>query len=182
MPETEFEAGEDAGTLKDDGCRVLKTYYSDVAGKIQPVKAEQGFLISVDGIDKPLMGYIDLIDEDGYIIDHKVSKRSMSEAAAHTDPQLTAYSLAHRKLTGQKEKGLRFDVMVRTKTPKIQQIVTHRGEDNYRRLGKLLKHADMAIRSGIFYPNEDYLCSTCGYKSWCDDWGRGGVSYACNIL
>jgi hypothetical protein len=43
---------------------------------------------------------------------------------------VTAYSLAYRQLTGKKEKGVRFDVMVRTKKPKIQQLPTTRNEED----------------------------------------------------
>ena len=61
------------------------------------------------------------------------------------DPQLTAYALAYRKLEGKEEAGLRFDVMVRTKKPKIQQIQTHRNKEDIKRLIKTFKYVNKAI-------------------------------------
>ncbi len=124
----------------------------------------------MDGIDYPLLGYIDLIDEDGYIIDHKVTKRSWAKGKEHTDPQLTAYALAYRQISKKKEKGLRFDVMVRTKQPKIDQLYTKRNRYDIDRFRKLLYSVNQAIEKGAFYPNENYMCPACGYSDLCRKW------------
>lgn len=87
-----------------------------------------------------------------------------------SDLQLTAYSLAYRKLMGREEKGLRFDVMVRTKVPKIQQLPTTRNEKDIRRFLKRLVYVNEAIESGIFYPNENFMCPNCGYRELCKKW------------
>jgi len=72
--------------------------------------------------DLPLKGYIDLIDDQGTILEHKTAGRSYPEDAAAKDIQLTAYSMAYRRLYGKDENGVRMDILVRTKQPKVQQL------------------------------------------------------------
>ena len=84
---------------------------------MQPVEVEREFLLDTGVTKLPLKGYIDLIDDQHYIIDHKTSKRSFPKDAVERDIQLTAYALAYRKLYRQDEKGVRLDAMIRTKKP-----------------------------------------------------------------
>lgn len=168
--DTIFDEDEKPGKVKDDGIALLKSYHKIVAPKVQPVEVESEFNLPIEDEDYTLKGYIDLIDKNDLIIDHKTTKRSMRQDVIDSDLQLTAYSLAYRKVTGEKEKGLRFDVMVRTKVPKIQQIPTTRSEEDIRRFLKRLVYVNKAIESGIFYPNENFMCSRCGYRALCKKW------------
>lgn len=168
--ETQFEEDEKPGELKDDGIKLINAYHSQIAPKIQPASVEREFLIGIDGVEEPLLGYIDLIDDHGCIIDHKIAGRSWPKGREHTDLQLTAYSLAYKRLEGKDEKGLRFDVLVRTNTPKINQLETTRSPEDIRRFEKLLGRVSRSIKSGIFYPNENYMCGICGYADMCRKW------------
>lgn len=98
--ESVFLDGEKPGYLKDEGIQLLATYHKNLAPKIQPVEVEREFLLDTGVTELPLKGYIDLIDDQHYIIDHKTSKRSFPKDAAERDIQLTAYAMAHRKLYG----------------------------------------------------------------------------------
>jgi putative RecB family exonuclease len=168
--DTIFEEDEKPGRVKDDGIALLKTYHTVVAPKVQPIEVERGFNLPIDDQNYTLKGYIDLIDRDNLIVDHKTTKRSMRQDMIDSDLQLTTYSLAYRELVGKKEKGLRFDVMVRTKEPKIQQIETYRRQEDIDRLMKLFRRVNKAIESGIFYPNENFMCPSCGYRELCKKW------------
>jgi len=168
--ETVFGKGEKPGKLKDQGVQLLTTYFDSVAPHIQPIDVEREFLLQVDGVKLPLKGYIDLIDDQRYIIDHKTSKRNYPEDTAQKDIQLTAYALAYRVLTGQDEKGVRLDVMVRTKEPKIQQLPATRTQSDTDRFARLAKQVERSINSEIFYPNQNYTCGICGYKEMCEKW------------
>ncbi len=119
---TLFEDGEKPGQLKDEGVRLLDPYHRDVAPGVQPVKVEREFLLDTGATELPLKGYIDLIDDQGAIIDHKTTKRSFPADAAAKDLQLTAYAFAYRALYGQNENRLRLYGLVRTKQPKAQQL------------------------------------------------------------
>ena len=122
------------------------------------------------GTKLPLKGYIDLIDDRGCIIDHKTTKRSYPENTAEKDVQLTAYSLAFRTLYGEEEDGVRLDVMVRNKTPKIQQLYGTRTQADIDRFSRLAGQLENAINSGVYYPNEGYMCGICGYQGMCEKW------------
>jgi len=170
LPETEFGKKENPGKLKDDGIRLLYAYYRQAAPKIRPVSVEKEFSVSIAGLKIPFVGHIDLIDENRYIIDHKISKSSWAKGHEHTDIQLTGYALAYRRITGKKEEGLRLDIMVRTTTPKIDQRQTSRNREDFRRFRKLLIRVNRAIETGIFYPNANFLCPACGYSDLCKKW------------
>ncbi len=157
------------GKVKDDGIKLITNYHKIVAPKIQPIYVEREFNLNLEDGYK-LNGFMDIIDDKDFIVDHKTTKRSMTEDAVKSDLQLTAYALAYRKLEGKEEAGLRFDVMVRTKKPKIQQIKTYRTGQDIDRLLKLFRYVRKAIDSEIFYPNQNFMCSNCGYRGLCERW------------
>ena len=102
----------------------------------------------------------------------KTAKRSYPQDSAQTDIQLTAYNLAYKYIKGEEPKSLCFDVMVRTKQPKVQTLQSPpRTQDQLTRFLKLLGSIARAIKTGIFYPCENQqVCSWCGYKEICKKW------------
>jgi len=168
--ETVFEEGEKPGEVKDDGIKLISVYQKQVSPTVEPKLVEKEFELSFKNVEYTLKGYIDLVDTKDVVIDHKTTKRSMSQDDVGSDLQLSCYALAYRSALGAREKELRFDVMVRTKTPKIQQIVTIRTQEDINRFLKILGHISNAIKSGVFYPNENFMCSVCGYRNLCKKW------------
>jgi len=90
--------------------------------------------------------------------------------AAAKDVQLTAYALAYRTLHGRPEKGVRLDVMVRTKEPKVQQIEATRSQADVDRFLRLAEQIERGIRGEVYFPNETGLCGACGYREMCEEW------------
>jgi putative RecB family exonuclease len=171
VKETTFSEDEKAGTIKDDGVKMVKVYHDQISPTIQPKLVEKEFNLSFENVRYTLKGIIDLVDSEGTIIDHKTSKRSMVPDEVTSNIQLTCYSLAYRAIFSAEEKELRFDVMVRNKTPKIQQIQTTRTQADIDRFLKLMGYVSKAIEQGIFYPCEDrQTCSWCGYRDICKKW------------
>jgi putative RecB family exonuclease len=170
VKEAEFQDDENSGHFKDQGIQLPTAYHQGVSPVVQPIEVEKEFLFDTGVTELPLKGYIDLIDDQHYIIDHKTSKRSFPKDAADRNIQLTAYALAHRKLYGDKERGVRMDIMVKTKQPKIQQLQSTRSQADIDRFLRLAKNVEDDIKAGIFYPNENYMCSPCGYREMCDEW------------
>ena len=168
--QSNFAADEKPEQVKEQGEKMLKKYFKDVAPHVQPVEVEREFLIDTGATDLPLKGYIDLIDDQGTIVDHKTAKRSYSENAAERDLQLTAYALAYRALFGQPESGVRLDVMVRNKMPKIQQLPATRTQADIDRFRRLAQQVEKGINQEIYYPNEGYTCGICGYRDMCAKW------------
>lgn len=167
---TQFEENEKPGQVKDEGIGLLGLYHAKISPKIQPKYVEKEFELGFDNVPYTLKGYIDLVDQDQIIIDHKTTKRSMAEDSVSKDLQLTCYALGYRTTTGEKETQLRLDIMVRNKQPKLQQLQTIRTEEDISRFLKIVAYVSKAIHSGIFYPNENFMCSICGYKDLCRKW------------
>ena len=71
---------------------------------------------------------------------------------------------------GQPEAGLRLDVMVRNKQPKILHLPTTRQPADHTRFLKLLGYVAKGIQGELFYPNPNFTCSSCPYRQRCDAW------------
>ena len=170
VKDTIFGDDEKAGEFKDDGVGLIAAYQKEVAPTIQPQMVEKEFNLEFENVGYTLKGFIDLIDINGIIVDHKTTKRCMNADDVAVDLQLSGYALAYRSVFGAEEKGLRFDVMVRNKTPKIQQIPTTRTQADIDRFLKVTGYVAKAIEQGIFYPSPNFMCSMCGYKDLCRKW------------
>ena len=168
--ETDFKIDEIPGGLKDEGIRLIEKYIEEVAPTIRPQEIEKEFELVFENVAYTLKGVIDLIEEDGTIVDHKCSKRSPNQKDIDRDIQLSAYQIGYRSLYGRDPKGLRYDYVVRNKTPKTLQMPTERNQKDLERFLKLLGYVSKAIEQDIYYPNEGMLCGMCGYKEFCQKW------------
>ena len=168
--ETQFEEDEKPGKVKDEGINLISVYHKTHSPQIIPISVEEEFELEFENSPLKLKGYIDLIDKNHTIIDHKIKTRSMNKQDAEQDLQLTAYYLAYKIKKQKPPKGLRFDVIVRTKTPKIQQITLNKTDEDTTRFLKVLTQVTKAINSGIFYPHESFYCNVCGYRELCRKW------------
>jgi CRISPR/Cas system-associated exonuclease Cas4 (RecB family) len=164
--------GEHPGKLKDEGVGLITVYHKVTAPPIQPIAVEEAFELGFENVSYTLKGYLDLVDQNKIIRDTKTARRSYPQDAAQSDIQLTAYNLAYKYLKGEEPKSLCFDVMVRTKQPKIQTLQSPpRTQEQLTRFLKLLGSIARAIKTGIFYPCENQqVCSWCGYKEICKRW------------
>jgi hypothetical protein len=169
--EVAFVEGEEPGALKDQGVALTATHHREIAPLVQPAEVESEFRVSL-GEDFPyeLLGYFDVIDKGGVIIDNKSWGRRKSQEDIDTDLQLTCYALGYRIAKGAPESGLRIDAVIKNKKPVVQQITTSRTNDDCRFLLGLIENVADAIQKGVFYPNPTHnLCSPkwCGYWSKC---------------
>lgn len=164
--------GECPGKLKDEGIGLIKVYHKITAPAIQPIAVEEAFELAFENVPYTLKGYLDLIDQNKIIRDTKTAKKSYPQDAAQNDIQLTAYNLGYKYTKGEEPKSLCFDVMVRTKQPKVQTLQSPpRTHAQLTRFLKLLGSIAQAIKTGIFYPCENkQVCSWCGYKDICEKW------------
>lgn len=174
--EIDFE-GRDPGKLKDQGIDITSAHHKFIAPKVRPRLVEEKFIISL-GEEFPfdLLGFWDLVDEAGTVVDNKAYKRSPSQEDADRDIQLGLYSLGYRVSQGKLEKGLRLDAIIKNKTPKAVQIHTARTNADCQFLLGLIEQIAKAITSGVFYPNPTgWNCCPrfCGYWPLCA--GKGKV-------
>ena len=140
------------------------------------------FRVELPGLSRPLVGELDMVvteatpfdegDDQPHpvVVDFKTAARSWTDSQPHKALQATVYAYGYREKHGVTP-SCRFDVITKTKQPKVQHLRTIRTEDNFARLEKLVTVADKAIQTGIFLPNEtSYGCVDCPYAGRCSEW------------
>jgi len=140
---------------------------------------EEAFSFTLPGIPIPIIGAMDLVEEDNVgtliITDFKTSGRAYSKDEVDQNQQLTMYQIA-AKHNGYSDREilLRFDTLVKTKTPKFEQYWTTRSELDERRLIKKAAQVWDGITKGVFVANDtSWKCKGCAYKQACDDYLEG---------
>lgn len=153
---------EDPGKVKDTALRLFKTYTTYGLPKINPVAIEEGFAKRLG--DVPLVGWIDLIDEQPVIpvpgmspedlalaptrlvtADLKTSKAKWSEKEVALDPQLTIYS--HVKGTP----NVRVDQLIdHKKAPVFLQAESTRTSRDAELVVEHLNEVADYVRKGVF--------------------------------
>ena len=173
------EDGEDKSRviIEKRGLWLLDMYHKTKMPTINPVEVEKRFWTSVGENNIPVLGYIDLIDQDNLdpiggraVVDHKVVKSAKSQGDADNDPQLTLYAKVSNT------NHVRFDCLCKTKTPKIVSVKSTRSNKEYLWLTKIFDKVAKAINAGIFLPADPtgWSCSAkwCGYYNMCRGKGR----------
>ena len=162
--------GTTADNIKDQGIGLVKAFAEYAAVPDKVVSVEQLFAVDIadpksgELIEEQLVGYLDaVVVEDGkqVILEHKTAARRWSRDQLDYDLQAGVY-LA---VTGAEK--LRFQVLLKTKTP---GFVTHdvtRTEQQKDEAIEILCRVLDAIRSGISWPNRGWQCRTCGYQRQC---------------
>ena len=132
-------------STKELGTELLNLFHREITPQ-KIVAIEMPFSVSVpdivNGGDLPyrLVGYFDLVESDGdaYMIGElKTSAQKYSSLKLEYDLQPTAYSYAMSKMkvsTTENSCLVRYDVLVKTKTPTFEQYFVSRGENDHQRL------------------------------------------------
>ena len=111
----------------------VRFYYSELYPKHKPVAVEEPFEYVRGGV--PFTGRIDLIDEEGWVIDHKFSYDTWSEQRSRFGCQPMVYQWAgidvfEERFKGWKFKGFQYNILRLYPSPKIQRItVPYMGQD-----------------------------------------------------
>lgn len=142
---------------------------------------EEAFSFTITGIPIPIIGAMDLVEEDSagtiIITDFKTSGRAYSKDEVDQNQQLTMYQMAAKNngYAG-REILLRFDTLIKTKIPKFEQYWTTRSELDERRLIKKAAQVWDGITKGVFVANDtSWQCKGCAYKQACDCYLEGGT-------
>ncbi len=172
-----YSKGKSYEILLEEGKALLTTFlkeHPDEGFKVLAI--EEAFSFMVDGIPIPLIGSMDLVEEDpsGTIIitDYKTSSRAYSNNDVDINDQLTIYNMA-AKANGfaDREILLRFQVLIKTKTPKFEQYYTVRSEEDEHMMARKIRNVWEGISKEVFIPNTGHWkCKGCSYKSYCEDY------------
>ena len=173
----QYAKGKDFKTLLLEGKELLSVWYDKLPDddfKVLAVEEPFGFILP--GLSVPVIGVMDLIEEDEagtlIITDFKTSGKAYSKDEVDLNQQLTTYQI------GAKQNGysnrqilLRFDCLIKTKTPKFEQYYTTRSRIDEIRLKKKFRTVWEGIQKGIFIPNDtSWKCKNCNFKTACDEW------------
>lgn len=170
MPEEDEK--ESPGEGKDSGIRVVDIYHQKVAPTVHPVMVEEQVQFKLNGI--PFSGYIDLVDQHRRIRDLKTSKKKPSR----NDYLLAmiGYAIGFRQKTGEDERSVVLDYVVRTKEPYHHKVESDGAvpESAVLQFGRIVTDVAQAIQKGVFIPTglTNNACSWCGYRMICKDFAR----------
>ena len=176
-----YSPGHDFKSLLMMGTDLLTTWYSKLPDDgFRILGIEEAFSFTIPGIPIPIIGAMDLMEEDdaGTIIitDFKTSGKAYSRSEVDQNQQLTVYQIAAKK-NGyvDREILLRFDTLIKTQKPKFEQYWTTRSELDERRLIKKAAQVWDGISKGVFVPNDtSWKCKGCAYKTACNEYLEGG--------
>ena len=181
--EADFRAHENVSYLNGDdpdqlllkGKELLSLYYHGPDVTVRD--AELGFTLPLvhprtgEVLPVPLKGVIDLVEEDGSIIEFKNAKKAFDIESLPDNLQLTAYHYAYEMLFLESPKDLKLIQFVRTKQPRIETHITGRDQRDVERFFGIAKQVRRAIEAGIFMPNRGcWMCFDCEFQADCFEW------------
>lgn len=178
-PRIQYGEGKSFESYLLEGKELLSIYYHKRSrDDFQVIGVEEPFSIMIPGCPVPIIGAIDLIEEDseGTIIvtDFKTTARAYSIDEVDRNFQLTLYQIAVKQNGfSDREILLKIDCLIKTKTPKFEPYYTTRSDNDERRAVKKMTEVWKGISKGVFIPNDstsNWKCKNCSFKKPCDEW------------
>ena len=158
---TDFREDEDPIALKAVGARLTEKYMKECAPSVQPRMVEAEVAGKLGGVS--VKGIVDLIDDQGQIIDIKTAARKPSGVSAGYGFQLATYA----QLTPGASGTCRLDTLVKTKTVQLIQQTVDVGPEEIRHTDTVYPMVRDAIQQGIYLPNRgSFLCSRRNCAFW----------------
>lgn len=170
----EFHPGESRDALAGKARTMLAVYLESI-NCCRPVAVEEPFSLEIadpetgECLDVPFRGIVDLVEEDGTLVDLKTAARSTSPDDLERHLQLSTYALAVLLRTGSVPK-LRLDVLLKTSKPRLERLPTSRTVQELAWVARLIQRTVWAIEEGHFFPNPSWWCSECEYFAACQQW------------
>jgi putative RecB family exonuclease len=172
-----YADGKDFETYLVAGRELLTSYYNKIpADDFRVLAIEEAFSFKLEGLDTPIIGAMDLVEEDesGTIIitDWKTAGKAYSNDDVDKNFQLTLYQMAAQANGfADREILLRFDCLIKTKTPKFEQYYTTRSDEDIMRAKKKIMQVANGISKGVFVPNDGHWkCKGCAFAEHCRNW------------
>jgi CRISPR/Cas system-associated exonuclease Cas4 (RecB family) len=161
------------------GRALLQKFYEEVQPRrIEAV--EYPFAVALsdpntgEPLDVSLVGIVDLIesDDEGNLIIAELKTSSKRYAESQGENQLDGmiYAYAMDQLgfrTTTAETLIRYDVLVKTKSPSFQQIYFNKTPQDFGRLVRWIQEVLQAIERESFFPNFGWACHNCQFRSRC---------------
>jgi putative RecB family exonuclease len=125
-------------------------------------------------LDVALVGVVELIESDDegnrIVAELKTSSKRYADAQGENQLDGLIYAYAMDQLgfrTTNTEILIRYDVLVKTKSPAFQQIYFNKSPQDYGRLTRWIHEVLQAIDRESFFPNFGWACHNCPFRSRC---------------
>jgi len=166
----------------NEGIRLLSNPdLQQMVNRLTPLRDDSGLFMErkielrVPGVPVPIIGYIDIVTNDGIPGDFKTSAQQWSNEKARAELQPLTYLAALNQM-GRNVPGLRFRhyVMTKTKVPKVQVIETQHTWDSIFWFYGLVQQVWRAIESESFVVNPHaWFCGPRFCNAWSKCRGKG---------
>lgn len=164
----QWSEGEDPRILKDLVAEALSLYLEQGAKRL-PAAVQDRFEVEFEDAAWTFVGYIDLVTQDGWIVDNKLLSRTPTQQDADDNLQLTAYAFGYSQKYGRLPEGLALDCVVKNKTLKFVTVETRRTEKDINRFLRILGQAADMMASGIVLPRPGgWYCSPTACQYWAE--------------
>ncbi len=170
----QFQPGETKEALEAKARAMLQVYMTSVNG-CRPAAVEEPFSLEIadprtgECLGVPFRGIVDLVEDDGTLVDLKTAARATPQEDVERHLQLSTYALAVFLRTGEIPK-LRLDVLLKTSKPRLDRLTTSRTVEELAWVARLIQRTTWAIEEGHFFPNPSWRCSDCEYQLPCQGW------------
>jgi hypothetical protein len=131
----------------------------EAAPWIQPAAVEIEVSGEIGGVS--VLGIVDLLDEEGRVVDVKTAARRPSAISPDYAFQLATYSQITPGASGE----ARLDTLVKTKTVQLVQQAYTVGSRDLQATKVLYPLVQVGIANGLYFPNRQSL--TCSRRNCC---------------
>ncbi len=166
---------EDIETLQNDVLRlvsdsVILSGLADIRAKVdeQGPQIERKVTLEIPEVEAPIIGFIDIVLEDGTPADFKTSSRAWTQDRAEKEMQPIFYLAAMGQCGMPVNWHFKHLVMVKTKKPQFQTLEhTHEPKELFS-LFRQVQDVWKGIQSDVFNPAApgSWKCS----EKWCEYW------------
>ena len=185
LHELDEEGRAEVEDLRELGYDLVEYYLEEVAPRVRPHLIEQRFSFTLPGVDVPIVGYVDLVDQDGTVIDHKTAASPFPEDYLAQDVQLLTYSLGYNALRmGARQRPgqlpfvhmlppVRLDVLIKGEEITYQRLDFRYEQEHVERYVERVNGVAAGIRSADFRPfwqtrePDPDVCGYCDFKHVC---------------
>jgi len=172
VSENAFREDESPRDLCRKGEEMVRKYMDEAAGEIHPAAVEMEVQGEIEGVR--VRGFVDLVDQEGRIIDVKTAARKPTGISPSYAFQLATY----RQLTPGASGEARLDTLVKTKNVQLVQTSYTVSDQDLRLTDSLYPAVQEGIRNGLYLPNrQSFGCSQrhCGFWKACEAEFGGSV-------
>jgi putative RecB family exonuclease len=175
-----YKKGKTFESLMQEGKELIRVFGENIEQSGMKnhtvIAIEEAFEFYLQGLPIPMIGAMDLVEEDElggiHIIDYKTSSAAYSAEKVRNHFQLTVYQIAAKSNGyGDRVITVGIDCLIKTKEPKFERYVTARASIDEARAVKRIQSVWKGIEKKVFIPNTNsWKCNACEYIDDCNDW------------